>query len=349
MRILPLSIIAVAAVAIIGGGYAYWRHGARYPSTDDAYVNANTVRIAPLVGGRVTQVYVRNQQHIAQGQPLFDIDPQPYELTLREAEARLAVSKQDAASGVGEVRATDAEVRNREALLANARSVAARNQSLVAQGFLSHQAADNTQAAVKSASAELSAAQAKATQARESLGKAGSQNEHVREAAATTEKAQLDLSHTHITAACNGNVAELSLHPGDTVNANTPLFALICDKEFWVDANFKETQLERIRPGQAVTITVDMYPKKHFPGRVENIGGATGSAFSLLPPQNATGNWVKVTQRVPVRVLVTQPDPNFPLRVGASAKVTVDTVVASDPSNSVKTGNTGVNAVPAGT
>ncbi len=329
MRILPISLIAIATLALAGGGYAYWRHSARYPSTDDAYVNANSVRIAPLVSGRVTQVYVRNQQHVKQGAPLFDIDAAPYALTLRETEARLALAKQEAASGVGEVRASDAEVRNRQALLANARSIAARNQRLVAQGFLSHQAGDDTAAAVKSAAAELAAAEAKASQARESLGKVGSQNEHVREATASVEKAQLDLAHTHVTAACDGSVAELSLHAGDTVNANTPLFALICEKEYWVDANFKETQLERIRPGQSATITVDMYPKKQFPARVDNIGGATGAAFSLLPPQNATGNWVKVTQRIPVRVVVTQPDPNFPLRVGASAKVTVNTVAPS--------------------
>ena len=325
MRILPLTLISVAAAAIAIGAYVYWQHSARYPSTDDAYVNANTVRIAPLVGGRVTQVYVRDQQRVRRNDPLFDIDPEAFSLSLRESEARLTLAQQGAASAQGESDGAEAEVRNREVLLGNAKANANRNAHLVTQGFLSHQSGDDAAATVKSAAAELALAQAKADQARTALGKMGEQNAHVREAAATREKAQLDLQHTHVQAACDGYIAELSLHPGDIIKENTPVFALICDKEYWVEANFKETQLERIRPGQPATIRVDMYPNKQFAGKVENIGGATGTAFSLLPPQNATGNWVKVTQRIPVRVLVTQQDPHFPLRVGTSATITIDT------------------------
>ena len=325
MRILPLILLGITAAAIAIGAYAYWQHSARYPSTDDAYVNANTVRIAPLVGGRVMQVDVRDQQRVQRNDPLFDIDPETFALSLRESEARLALAEQGAASAVEELHGTEAEVRNREVLLGNAKAIANRNAHLVTQGFLSHQSGDDAAAAVKSASAELALAQAKADQARTALGKTGTQNEHVREALATREKAQLDLQHTHVQAACDGYIAQLSLHPGDIIKENTPLFALICDKEYWVEANFKETQLARIRPGQPATIRVDMYPNHQFSGKIENIGGATGTAFSLLPPQNATGNWVKVTQRIPVRVLVTQQDPQFPLRVGTSATVTIDT------------------------
>ncbi|MHB1231867.1 MAG: efflux RND transporter periplasmic adaptor subunit [Burkholderiales bacterium] len=331
MRILPLTLISVAAITLAAGVYFYWEHSARYPSTDDAYLDANTVRVAPLVGGRVARVYVRDQQHVRRNDRLFDIDPAPFSLTLREAEARLALAQQGAASALGELRAAEAEVKNREILLGNAKTIASRNARLVAQGFLSHQSGDDAAAAVKSAAAELALAQAKAYQARMALGNKGEQNEHVREALAALGKAQLDLQHTQVSAACDGVITEFALHPGDTLQENAPVFALICEQEYWVDANFKETQLDRIRPGQPAEIRVDMYPNKIFAGKVENIGGATGAAFSLLPPQNATGNWVKVTQRVPVRIAVTQRDPRFPLRVGTSASVTVDTTSLRHP------------------
>lgn len=331
MRILPVTLASVAAITLTAGIYFYWEHSARYPSTDDAYVNANSVRIAPLVGGRVARVYVRDQQHVRRNDRLFDIDPAPFTLTLREAEARLALAQQGAASALGELHAAEAEVNNREVLLGNAKTIANRNAHLVAQGFLSHQSGDDAAAAVKSAAAELALAQAKAYQARMALGNKGEQNEHVREALAALGKAQLDLQHTQVSAACDGVITELALHPGDTLKENAPVFALICEREYWVDANFKETQLDRIRPGQPAEIRVDMYPNKVFAGKVENIGGATGAAFSLLPPQNATGNWVKVTQRVPVRIAVTQRDPRFPLRVGTSASVTVDTTALRHP------------------
>ena len=139
------------------------------------------------------------------------------------------------------------------------------------------------------------------------------------------EKAQWDLDHTEIHAPCSGYIAELGLQPGDSVQAGQPGFALICTDRYWVDANFKETELERIRVGQPVRVSVDMYPDHPFHGVVQSISGATGVAFSLLPPENATGNWVKVTQRVPVRVRITDSTAELPLRVGTSATVTIDT------------------------
>jgi membrane fusion protein (multidrug efflux system) len=325
MRAAPLTLTAVATLVIGIGAYLYWQHAERYPSTDDAYINANVVRVAPLVDGRVIAVEVRNQQHVNKGDPLFEVDPEPFRIAVRQAEAQLELAKQNTGAAFGELRAAEAEIRNRQVLLQNAEANANRTERLVKQGFISHQASDDANAALKSASAELASARAKAFQAKMSYGSPGEENERVKEAAATLDKARLDLQHTRIQAPCSGSVAELSLHPGDTVKANTPVFAVICERDFWVDANFKETQLGRIHSGQPVTIDVDMYPGHVFHGKVENIGGATGVAFSLLPPQNATGNWVKVTQRIPVRMLVTDHDPNFPLRVGASATVTVDT------------------------
>ncbi len=145
----------------------------------------------------------------------------------------------------------------------------------------------------------------------------------VRSAQADLKQAQLDLLHTRIYAPTSGWVTEITLRVGNVVEENQPLFMLISDAEYWVDANFKETQLERIKPGMRADIKLDMYRDKTFTGYVQSISNSSGVAFSLLPPQNATGNWVKITQRVPVRIKIIHPDPKYPLRVGSTATVTI--------------------------
>jgi membrane fusion protein, multidrug efflux system len=320
-------LFAVLSLAVAGGGYLYWRHGKLYPSTDDAYVAANVVRVASQVSGPITHVYVQDQEHLREGQVLFEIDRRPFELAMAQAQARLQIAKQGMGSDAAAVRAAEAEVQNQEVQLEKARTNARRIADLRRQGFVSAQAHDDAEAAVNAAAAQLAVAKARLHQARVNLGKTGDQNERIREAEAALKQAELDLAHTKVAATCDGQIAELSLRPGSTARAGNPLFALVCTDKFWIDANFKETQLERIKPGQPVDIQLDMYPGQHFKGRVETISRASGVAFSLLPPQNATGNWVKVTQRVPVRIAVASVDPAYPMRVGTSATVTVDTTV----------------------
>jgi membrane fusion protein (multidrug efflux system) len=140
---------------------------------------------------------------------------------------------------------------------------------------------------------------------------------------ATLAEAQLNLQYTQVTATTSGWLSNVTVRVGDNLQNNGGVFALVSDQEFWIDTNFKETQMQHIKDGQPATIVVDMYPSKEFAGVVESISPASGNAFSLLPPQNATGNWVKITQRVPVRVRVLKPDPNYPLRVGTSSTVTI--------------------------
>ena len=151
----------------------------------------------------------------------------------------------------------------------------------------------------------------------------------MREALAALGEAQWQLDNTTLSAACDGRIAQLTLQPSDAVQAGQSNFVLICDHQFWIDANFKETELARIHPGQPVAISVDMYPGVDFDGKVESINGSSGVAFSLLPPQNATGNWVKITQRVPVKIRVETPDAKHPLLVGTSAQVRIDTTAGS--------------------
>ncbi|MHB1947097.1 MAG: HlyD family secretion protein [Gammaproteobacteria bacterium] len=303
----------------------YWIYSQFHVSTDDAYVNADIVQIAPQVTGRVLKVYVDNNQFVKKGQPLFEIDSQPYEIAVDRAQAQLALARQNVSEKSAAVTASEALVAVRQAELSVAKSTAERTMKLVKRHVLSQQAGDNTTAAYQSAAAALDAAKANLDQARITLGKTTDDNEQVRLAKANLRDAELNLSYTHIVAPSDGIIANLSLRAGTIIAANQPLFALINNGEYWVDTNLKETDLKNIKPGQKADIHIDMYPGHRFKGVVVSISGGSGTAFSLLPPQNATGNWVKVTQRVPVRVRVVNMDPQHPLRIGTSANVQIRT------------------------
>jgi membrane fusion protein (multidrug efflux system) len=190
-------------------------------------------------------------------------------------------------------------------------------------GFLSAQGIENSRTQLATAEAAVKAAEAGVAQARSAAGKGGDDNAAVQVATAAVDQAQLDLTRTHVVSPSGGVVANFSLQPGSTVTPGVPLFVVISDQEYWVDANFKETELKEIRAGQSVTIKSDVYPDHVFHGHVVSLSGGSGTAFSLLPAQNATGNWVKVTQRVPVRIKVDDPDPARPLRIGTTASVKV--------------------------
>jgi len=224
------------------------------------------------------------------------------------------------------IEAAKAQVASQEAQLADTKLNTARILAIVNKHLLAVQDGDNAKAALAKDTAALAAAKANLAQAESNLGKAGDDNEQIKLATAALKQAQLNLSYTQVTAPNDGTVANFTLRVGDVVQAglpNQPLFALINKQDYWVDANFKETDLQHIKTGQKAHIEVDMYPDHIFKGVVESISGGSGTAFSLLPPENATGNWVKVTQRVPVRIRIVEPDPQFPLRIGTTASVTL--------------------------
>jgi membrane fusion protein (multidrug efflux system) len=323
-------ILALAAVIIAGaaGIWGYEVYSAYYPSTEDAYVSADVVRVAPRVSGRIDALNVSNHQPVARGDVLFTIDPAPYRFALQQAKAQLALAKRQVAQAQAAVASAEAEVHNREVLLENARSRLARARRLSKKEYISDQTVTDAEADFKSAKANLQVAKAQWEEARRQLGEPGEKNDRVVEARARLDQAKWDLENTRVAAACSGRVSELNLQPGNVVTADRDTFVLVCSNHYWVDANFKETQLEHIRPGQPVDIKVDMYPDHAFKGVVKNVSPATGSVFSLLPPQNANGNWVKVIQRVPVRIELKDPDPAFPLLVGTSTSVTIDTTAA---------------------
>jgi membrane fusion protein (multidrug efflux system) len=317
-------LIVVVALALAAGGWAWWRHAARFLSTDDAYVGAHVIQIVPQVAGKIVRVAVHDNQLVRRGELLFEIDPEPYRLALIRAQAQLALARQQARADTADVAVARAQVSEQSALAANAGALARRDEALVAKGFLSPQADETAKDQARAAASGLTAARARLQQARAVAGSVGVETAGVRQAQAKLAQAELDLAHTRVTTPTNGQVSQLGLRPGDVVAGGQAVFALVDSSEFWVDANFKETELARIRVGQAATVSVDLYPDRVFHGVVESVSPGAGSAFSLLPPENASGNWVKVAQRVPVRVRILDPDSEHPLRLGVSATVSID-------------------------
>jgi len=314
-------VVVVGAAAFFG--WRYWQHSERYVTTNDAYVNANVVQIAAQVSGPVERVYVVNQQHVRAGDPLIEIDPRSFQIALDQAQANLALTRQQVAEQSAAVKAARAQLAQRQAEYRNAQWNDRHTHALISQGYVSAQSGQATHEQAVSAAAAVKAAQASLAQAQSALGTAGLENAAMRAAQARVAAAELDLQRTRILAPTAGTVANLTLRPGAPVQSGQPLFSVVSSGEFWVDANVKETQLGRIHPGQHATVTLDMYPGHPFKGEVESLSGGAGTAFSLLPPENATGNWVKVTQRVAVRVRIVDPDPKHPLRIGTTATVAI--------------------------
>jgi membrane fusion protein (multidrug efflux system) len=314
--LIALAIIVLAVVA----AFIYYSELSR--STENAYINADVVNVAAQVSGRVTAVYIKDNQHVHKGEPLFDIDPEPFQIALSRAKADLALARQAERQDNAEISVARAQVAQAESDLANARTIYARDQELVAQHFLSQQSLDDAHTRQLSLQAALEEARAKLAKAL-SVPQQPDKRGDILKAQAAIEQARLDLEHTHVTAAQDGQLSNVTLAAGSLVAAGQPQFALITDNSFHIDANFKETELEGIHPGQSVDIKIDMYPGRHFKGTVQSLSGGTGTAFSLLPAQNATGNWVKIAQRVPVRIKLAPTDADHPLRIGATATVSV--------------------------
>ncbi len=320
-----LLIVIMIFITFASVAYVYWQHNKRFPETDDAYVQANLVNIAAQVNGPVVSTDIKDHEYVHKDETLFQIDPQPFQIAVNQAQAQLILAKQKVGSEEAAVEAARATLAQAQAKYLDAQQNAHRILTLVKTGRVSKSDGDQTIEELNVSKAQVSAAENQLQQALSTLGLPGDQNAEIQSAYAALAKAQLDLQHTTIVAPSNGYINNFKIRTGTMINAGQDLFSLIEDKEWWVDANFKETQLRRIRPGQTAIILVDSYPGHPFKGYVQSISDGSGAAFSLLPPENATGNWIKVTQRIPVKIVFINPEPNYPLRVGESADVTIDT------------------------
>lgn len=314
-----VALLLVVLVSI-GGAILYWRHSELYPSTDNAYIGTNIVRVASEVSGPVIRVYVTTDDAVQTDDPLFDIDPTLYDAALRNARAQFDSAVAAAGTAADNLKQAATTLEDKRKALEDA--LKTYQDAKDAQGD-SGSALTGWRDALKAyrdAKDEFAAAQDKQITVT-------TPTVQLRSAAAALTKSTHDRVKTHVTAPTSGAVSNITLRPGATVQAGGPLFAIIESNQWWVNANFKETDLARIRLGQPATIRLDMYPTDTFEGVVESISAGSGATFSVLPPENATGNWVKVTQRFPVRIRISNPphDPAETLRVGASATVTVDT------------------------
>ncbi|WP_210093429.1 HlyD family secretion protein [Ruegeria sp. HKCCSP346] len=318
----PLKIAAVALIlaAIAVGLVLFWRHEERYPSTQDAYLGANIIYVAAQVTGQVADVHVIENQPVKNGDLLFTIDDTQFKASVDAAKANLDSAIQQAKSYSTQIAAAEASVDSAQSAYNTALKSFERAKALFASGDVAQASLDQTASDFAQASARLTTSQSSLLALKSGL---QAKQDDILSARAQLEIAQTNLAWTKIHAAADGWIANLTLRPGSSVSANAPQFSIVESSDWWVDANFKETALARIRPGQPVTIRVDMLPGTTLTGKVASIGRGSGDTFSLLPSENASGNWVKVTRRFPVRIALDPTD--APLRVGGSSKVVVDT------------------------
>jgi membrane fusion protein, multidrug efflux system len=328
-RALLLSLL-IGLFLAAGIGYAiYWALVARYvESTDDAYVGGNLVQITPQVSGTVLAIGADDTDYVKAGQTLVELDQADSRVALDQAEAALARSVRQVRNLMATTGEIEANVALREAELARTRADLARRAPLAASGALPAEELQHARDAVMSTQAALEAVRQQLA-AHKALVDRTTVETHpdVQSAAARVREAYLAYARTALPAPVSGIVAKRSVQVGQRVGPGTPLMAVIPLDQVWVDANFKERQLLNLRAGQAVKLFADIYGSAvEFHGRVAGFGAGTGSAFALLPPQNATGNWIKVVQRVPVRIAL---DPaelaQHPLQLGLSMEVEVDT------------------------
>lgn len=323
MRTLLMILGPIAAVA---GGLWYWFGNQGTVETDNAYIKQDIVAVAGEVSGLIVKVNVRENQHVKAGDVLFTIDPATFDATIRQADAQIATAQAKVTALNADVAAKAADLAAANDDLALAQANLAREKALMDKGFNTRARMDTAEHAVAVARDRIVSIRADVEKARAELA-TGSQvpgvNPAIAAAQANRAKASLDIERTVVRAPADGVVTQVSrLQIGQMVFPGVPMVSIVRDGSARVEANFKETDLNHMRPGQPAEIEIDAYPGLKLKGHVESIGAGTGSEFSVLPAQNATGNWVKVIQRVPVRIAIDGKSER-PLIAGLSSDVTV--------------------------
>ncbi|MFH1816480.1 MAG: HlyD family secretion protein [Pseudomonadota bacterium] len=322
-----ILLVVVPLIAALAVGVVYLK-GGRYVETDNAYIKADKVPVSAEVSGTVTEVLVDENQSVNAGQPLFRLDPAPFQVAVAKAEAKLAQVRTDLAALKASYREKQAEIALARTKYAFSQKDQRRQADLVARNFISASKFDDAKQSTDIAEQQISALNQDLKRIAETLG--GSvdlpveRHPSYRVALAELEQAKLDLARVEVRAPLPGIVSKPP-KPGQYVAAGSIALALVVSGNLWVEANFTETDLTYVHPGQPVTIRVDTYPDAACKGVVESLSPATGAEFSVIPAQNATGNWVKIAQRVPVRIRI-EAAPTMPqLRAGLSTTVEIDT------------------------
>ncbi|HLH75701.1 MAG TPA: HlyD family secretion protein [Candidatus Binataceae bacterium] len=325
-------VAVIIAVIIVGFRPAlrYYRFEMSHVSTDDAYVDGQVVLISSRINGTVKSVFIDDNWIVKRGDPLVLLDDKKYAVAVEQARAQLARARLLVDEQFAQLTEAGAAVRLARAQIYQTKRDYERAKALLATGVISQQSYDQALTAYRAAQAELALAQQGVVRARATLG--GDVADHarydlpvVKQAEAELKTAMLNLSYTKINAPLGGVITRKNVDPGNRVEAGEPLLAIVPVDSLYVTANFKENQLTYVRVGQPVAVSADIYPGFTFEGRVDSIALGTGAAFSLLPPENATGNWVKVVQRVPVKIVFDKPaPPDKQLRLGLSVEAAID-------------------------
>ena len=325
-RFLLLGVLPALALL---AGFGWWATSGRYVSTENAYVKASIVAVSADIDGRVITVDVRDDQAVVEGNLLFRIDPGALELDKDSAAARMVSVKHQIEGWRAEFQEAQAEIEEALERAAYYRQQAERQRALESQGIASAVRLEEAELELAAAGKRVTALEQKRRAVLAKLGGdpevAADLHPAYREAVVDRQKAALLLKKTTIHAPISGVVSRMNLEPGEWVEEGEPVFTIVDQDRSWIEANLKETQLTHVDVGQSVDIGIDSYPDARWSGRVASISAATGAEFALIPPQNASGNWVKVVQRLPVRIEIDPVDGLPPLRAGMTASIEIDT------------------------
>jgi membrane fusion protein (multidrug efflux system) len=317
------AFMIVGIVVVVGliAGYFYRSYSRTHVTTDDAFIDGNIHTIAAKINGTVKAIYVNDNQAVKKGDLLVEIDPVDYSTRLQEAKSALGVERGKLSENEAKIELARANLELAKANLKLAETDKIRAERLIREEVIPQEQYERMMTAFAVASAQLKAAE---EQLRQAESQKVTQISTVQQKEATTEIADLNVNYTKIYAPVDGYVTKKSVQVGNQIQPGQPLMAVVALHDIWVTANYKETEMGDIRPGQRVNIKVDSYPGKTFTGRVDSIMAGTGVSFSLFPPENATGNYVKVVQRIPVKIVLDEEtDKGHVLRIGMSVVPTV--------------------------
>ena len=322
-------LLGVVPVIAIVGGVTLYASGGRYVTSENAYVKADIIQVSPEIEGRVAEVLIKENEPVRRGQPLFRLDRRPFEIALAEAEAKLASVRHKIASVRADYQAARSELETAGERVRYLKLEVNRQRKLKTTGFAARSKQEKAEHELEMAKRNIISRNQRINKVLAELG--GDPNLAMEKhplylaALAKRDRANLGLARTSVRAPADGRLSKVTLQRGEHIEAGKPVFALVRTGDYWVQVNIKEVKLTHITVGQKASVVLDAYPNVTWNAEVESISPATGAEFSLLPAQNATGNWVKVVQRVPLRLKLAKRPNSPPLRAGMTAAISIDT------------------------